>query len=172
METSKRRQIPMTNACAYFSFKGLRKKKNFMLFVVFVSTSVTLRNYFRHAENYFRHCQKLHTSQQRQRPIQYAHTHDLTMAAAGRAFGPDRAVPGIRYRPSWDVTIAGPPRCLVWCWLVTVPTEPFITFTSSTSLFLSKWAKCQPGNTQNGRTVLQITNLMANSEVRFPIQVS
>jgi len=53
-----------------------------------VSTSVTLRNYFRH-------CQKLHTSQQRQRPIQYAHARDLTMAAADRAFGPDRAAPGI-----------------------------------------------------------------------------
>jgi len=51
-----------------------------------VSISVTLRNYFRH-------CQKLHTSQQRQRPIQYAHARNLTMAAA---FGPDRAAPDIR----------------------------------------------------------------------------
>jgi len=75
MDTSKRRQIPTTNACANFSFRGLRKKKNFTLFRSF-------REYFRHAENYFRHCQKLHTSQQRQRPIQYAHARDLTMAAA------------------------------------------------------------------------------------------
>jgi len=63
METSKRRQIPTTNACQNFIFRGIRIKKNF----------VTLKNYFRHAENYFRHAEKVHTSQQRQRPIQYAH---------------------------------------------------------------------------------------------------
>jgi len=85
METSKKRQIPTTNACANFSFRGLRKKKKFTLFRSF-------HEYFRHAErNYFRHGQKLHTSQQRQRPIQYAHARNLTMAAAGRAFG----APGI-----------------------------------------------------------------------------
>jgi len=56
----------------------------------------SFREYFRHAErNYFRHCQKLRTSQQRQRPIQYAHARDLTMAAAGRAHGPTQAAPGI-----------------------------------------------------------------------------
>jgi len=86
METSERRQIPTTNACVNFRFKGLRKKKNFTLFRSF-------REKFCHAENYFRHCQKLYTS--RQRPIQYAHVRDLTKPAAGRAFGPDRAVPGI-----------------------------------------------------------------------------
>jgi len=58
METSKR--IPTMNACANFSFRGLRKKNNFTLFRSF-------REYFRHAErNYFRHVSKLHTSQQRQ----------------------------------------------------------------------------------------------------------
>jgi len=68
--------------------KAFAKKKKFTLFRSF-------REYFRHAENYFRHCQKLHTSQQQQQPIQYAHARDFTIAAAGRAFGPDRAVPGI-----------------------------------------------------------------------------
>jgi len=83
-ETSKRRQIPTTNACTNFSFRGLRKKKNFALFRSF-------REYFRHAQrNYFRHADKLHTSQQRYRATQYAHTCDFTMA-----FGSYRAVPGI-----------------------------------------------------------------------------
>jgi len=35
------------------------------------------------------------TSQQRQRPTQYAHTGDLTMAAAGKTYGLARAAPGI-----------------------------------------------------------------------------
>jgi len=48
-----------------------------------------------------------------------------------------------RYRPLWDVTIAGPPRCLVWCRLVTVSTDPFTTFTSPTNPFLSEWVKWQ-----------------------------
>jgi len=39
LETSKRSQIPMTNACPNFSFRGLRIKKNF------VTTSVTPRKY-------------------------------------------------------------------------------------------------------------------------------
>jgi len=79
----------MTNACANFSSRGLRKKKNCTLFRSF-------REYFRHAENYFRHCQTLHTSQQRQRPIQYAHARDLAIAAASRTFGPTRVAPGIK----------------------------------------------------------------------------
>jgi len=92
-----------------------------------------------------------------------------------------------RYRPMWDVTIAGrPARCPVWLcspflsvklciwrctkctrrnsWvstLVTVPTDPF---TRPTDPFLSEWAKCQPGNTQNGGTVLPIANLITDSE--------
>jgi len=82
METSKRRQIPTTNACQNFSFRGLRIKKN----------SWPLPSRW---ENYFRHSRKLHTSQQRQRPSQYAHARDITMAAACRAFGPTRAMPGI-----------------------------------------------------------------------------
>jgi len=45
--------------------------------------------------------------------------------------------------------------------LVTVPTDPF---TRPTVPFLSEWAKCQHGNTQNGGTVLPIANLMANSK--------
>jgi len=45
--------------------------------------------------------------------------------------------------------------------LVTVPTDPF---TRQTASFLSEWAKCQPGNTQNGGTVLPIENLMVDSE--------
>jgi len=49
METSKRRQIPTTNACANFSFRGLSKKKNFTLFRSF-------REYFPtvHAEKLLR----------------------------------------------------------------------------------------------------------------------
>jgi len=48
--------------------------------------------------------------------------------------------------------------------LVTVHTNPF---TRPTVPFLSACAKCQPGNTQNGRTVglLPIANLMADSEL-------
>jgi len=45
--------------------------------------------------------------------------------------------------------------------LVTVPTDPF---TRPTAPFLSEWAKWQPGNTQDGGTVLPIANLMADSE--------
>jgi len=63
-----------------------------------------------------------------------------------------------------DVTIAGLPWCPVWCRLVTVPTDPFTTFTSPSSPFLSEWVKCPPGNTQNGGTVLLIASLMAGSE--------
>jgi len=73
-----------------------------------------------------------------------------------------------RYRPLWDVTIAGSPRCPVWCRLVTVPTDLFTTFTRPTGPFLSEWAKCQPGNTQNRGTVLPIANLMAHSESGSP----
>jgi len=50
-----------------------------------------------------------------------------------------------RYSPWRDVTTAGPPRCPVWCRLVTVPTDPATTFTSPTGPFLSESAKCQPG---------------------------
>jgi len=80
-EDQQKTSIPTTNACKNFSFRGLRIKKNV------VTTFVML--------SYFRHSQK-HTSQQRQRPIQYAHARDLTMAAAGRAIGPTRAAPGNR----------------------------------------------------------------------------
>jgi len=71
-----------------------------------------------------------------------------------------------RYRPLWDVTIAGPPLCPVWCQLVTVPTDPFTTFTIPTGPFLSEWVKCQP---RNGGTVLPIANLMADSESGSPV---
>jgi len=72
------------------------------------------------------------------------------------------------YRPLWDVTTADLPWCPERCWLVTVPTDPFTTSTSPTGPFLSEWANCQPGNTQNGRTVLLIANLMADSESGSP----
>jgi len=39
--------------------------------------------------------------------------------------------------------------------LVTVPTDPF---TRPSAPFMCEWAKCQPRNTQNGRTVLLIVN--------------
>jgi len=51
-------------------------------------------------------------------------------------------------------------------------TDPFTTFTSPTGPFLSEWAKCQPGNTQNGGTVLQIANLVADSESGSPVSYS
>jgi len=70
------------------------------------------------------------------------------------------------------VTIAGPLWCPAWCRLVTLPTDPFTTFTSPTDPFLSEWAKCQPGNTQNGGTVLPIANLMADSESGNPSSYS
>jgi len=53
-----------------------------------------------------------------------------------------------RYRPLWDVAIAGLPRCPVWCRL------------SGTSL-----SENATRNTKNGRTVLPIANLMADSEL-------
>jgi len=73
-------QIPTTNTCKNFRFSGLRK---------------ALWQYFR---NNISLQSNLQTSQQRQPhtiQIVRAHTGDLTMAAASRAFGPDRAVPGI-----------------------------------------------------------------------------
>jgi len=73
------------------------------------------------------------------------------------------------YRPLWDVTIAGPPRCPEWCRLVTVPIYLFATFTRPTGPFLSEWMKCQPGNTQNGGTILPIVNLMEDSESESPV---
>jgi len=71
-----------------------------------------------------------------------------------------------------DVMTAGLPRCPVWCRLVTVPTDPFTTFTRPTGPLLSEWAKCQPGNTQKGRTVLPIANPMADSESGSPVSYS
>jgi len=90
---------------------------------------------------------------------------------------------GTRYRQLWGMTIAGPPRCPVWCHLygtvyqrkqprmsrlVTVATDPF---TGPTAPFLLEWAKCPPGNTQNVGAILPIMNLMAdlNWEARIPL---
>jgi len=60
-----------------------------------------------------------------------------------------------------------PPRSPVWCQLVTVPTDPFTTFTSPTGPLLSEWEKCQPRNTQNGGTRLPITNSESGSPVSY-----
>jgi len=70
------------------------------------------------------------------------------------------------------MTIADPPRCPVWCRLVTFPTDSFTTFTRPTGPFLSEWAKYQLGNTQNGGTILPIANLMADSESGSPVSYS
>jgi len=51
----------------------------------------------------------------------------------------------------WDVTIAGPPRCLVWC-----------------RLYGTVYRRKRPENTQNGGTVLLIGNLRADSESGSP----
>jgi len=73
------------------------------------------------------------------------------------------------YYPLWEVTIAGFPRCPVWSRLVTVPTDPLTTFTSPTGPFLSEWAKCQPGNIQDGETYFRsrIWWQMLNVEAKF-----
>jgi len=52
-----------------------------------------------------------------------------------------------------------------WHRLVTVPNA---LLTKPSVPFLSQWAKCRHGNTHNGGTVLQIANLMADSESRSP----
>jgi len=54
---------------------------------------------------------------------------------------------------------------------VTAPNAPF---TNQSSPFLSRSAKCRPGNTQNGGTVLPMANLIQilNREARFPVWVS
>jgi len=45
-------------------------------------------------------------------------------------------------------------------WRCPIPNDPL---TTPSCLYLSQWAKCQTGNTQNGSTVLPIANLMADS---------
>jgi len=52
---------------------------------------------------------------------------------------------------------------------VTVPTEPL---TRSSCQCLSQLANCRSRNIQNSRTVLQIANLMANSEPGSPVSCS
>jgi len=54
-----------------------------------------------------------------------------------------------RYRPLWDMMIAGPPQCPVLCRLYGTV----------------YWSK-RPGNIQNGGTILPIANLAADSESR------
>jgi len=76
------------------------------------------------------------------------------------------------YHPLWDVMVAGPARCPVWCRLVTVPTDPVTTVTRPTGLFQSEWVKCRPRNTQNGGTILPITNLTVDSESGSPSSYS
>jgi len=76
------------------------------------------------------------------------------------------------YCSLWDVTIAVPLRCPVWCRLVTVPTDPFTTLKRPAGPFVSEWTTCQPGNTQNGGTVFLITNTMADSESGSPVSCS
>jgi len=44
-----------------------------------------------------------------------------------------------------------------------------VEHTGPISPFLSEWAKCQPGNPQNGETVLLIANLIADSESGSPV---
>jgi len=53
--------------------------------------------------------------------------------------------------------------------LVTVSTDPF---TKPNCPISAEWAKCQPGNTPNGGTVLPIANLTADSEYRSPASYS
>jgi len=72
-----------------------------------------------------------------------------------------------RYRPLWDVTIAGPPRCPVWCRLVTVPLIQLLQSQSQPAH--PQWAKCRPRNTQNGET---IANLVVDSESGSPSSYS
>jgi len=75
METRKRRQIPTTHACKKFSFRGLR------IFITLDFRDSTFVTIFR--DKLLRQA-KIQTSQQRQRPTQYAHTGDFTMGYAHR----------------------------------------------------------------------------------------
>jgi len=94
METSKRRQIPTKTCVQISASEAFTKRKISHFFVVFVSTSVTLRettsvmflNYTLVSSG--NHIQNIQ--------IVCAHMRDFTMVTAGRAFGPDRAAPGIR----------------------------------------------------------------------------
>jgi len=56
--------------------------------------------------------------------------------------------------------------------LMTVLTDTFTTVTRPTGPLLYERAKCQPGNTQSGGTVLPIANLMADSESGSPSSYS
>jgi len=56
-----------------------------------------------------------------------------------------------RYRPLWDVTIAGMPRCPECC-----------------HLYGTVYQRGRTGNTQNGRSALPIANLVADSESGSP----
>jgi len=80
-----------------------------------------------------------------------------------------KAVKRLLFYPLWDVMIAGLPRCPVWCRLLTVSTD---SFNSVSGPFLSEWAKCQPGITLNGVTVLLIANLIGDSESGSPVSYS
>jgi len=66
-------------------------------------------------------------------------------------------------------------------WLTTVPSVVLTGVCCHWSIYYihsanrqlrSEWAKCQPRNTQNGRTILPIVNLMADSESRSPVSYS
>jgi len=83
-------------------------------------------------------------------------------------FDPNRTI-YTRHHPLWDVMIAGLPRCPVWCLLVTVPTDPFTTFTRPTAVWIGE---VPTWNTQNGGTILPIANPLADSELVSPVSYS
>jgi len=66
------------------------------------------------------------------------------------------------------VMIAGPPRCPVWCRLVTVPTDPFTTFTRPTGPFLSWVGEMATRKHSKCRNHTSIVNLVADSELGNP----
>jgi len=87
METSKRRQIPTTNACPNFSFANSRTS----IFVV-----ISLRFFVTHLRHFYKfpHSQRKPTACHTVRAL--AHTQaSLLWLRAGRAQGPARASPGI-----------------------------------------------------------------------------
>jgi len=76
--------------------------------------------------------------------------HPQRAASKAPVVGP-QCLTETRYRPLRDVTIAGPPRCQVWC-----------------RLYATVYRRKRPGNTQDGGTILPIAKLMADSESGSP----
>jgi len=58
--------------------------------------------------------------------------------------GTDLLFPNLERVEGGSVTLLKYNELSMWCRLVTVPTDPFTTFSSPTGPFLFEWVKCQP----------------------------